>query len=272
MDLTKSRNIRNDHDKVIEFLFPTNYTSKSQKAHFSLKDGADLKRADDNGFFQLSFAPIVPKRSSRKIRFFEGVPTIATGQGLHWVNRSKLAKNGKGLENTLATLLLEHAFLNLQRNPNIYLAISVSAHCLADPTWLETFKSLAARQKVDLGRLTLNFLESSLLELPDLVGVFLREYAGSKIRFGICDFGSSFCSLRDLKVLPFDQVTLAPALLQNPTANQRSEILLRSILELCQALDFETIASGVDNTTSYCLARKVGCDFLQGSFFGPLIV
>lgn len=271
MELTASQSHKSGHDKVIEFLFPTNFGSSSPKPKISFKDGAGIKCADDDGLFQLSFASIVPVRSSRSISVFEGVPTINTDQGLCWLNYSKLAKNGKNLENTLATLMVEHAFLNLKRNPNICLAISMSAHCLADPAWQETFKSLAVNQKNDAKRLTLNFSESSLLELPDLIGVFLREYASSKIRFGICDFGSSFCSLRDLKVLPFDQVTLAPSLLQNPTANQRVETLLLSICDFCQSLGFETIACGVDNTTSYSLAQKAGCDFLQGTFFGPLI-
>lgn len=97
----------------------------------------------------------------------------------------------------------------------------------------------------------------------------LRSY-GFKILMD--DFGSGYSSLNVLKDMTVDVLKIDMLFLSNDT-NSRSNIIIKSVIDMAKALNLETIAEGVETIEQVEFLTNSGCDSIQGYFYSkPLSV
>lgn len=258
-------------DNSVQYLLPTR-SMETSKVSMSFDDAlSDIDTADVSGNFFLSHIPITPRENPLKRLFFEGIPTLTSTEDKAFLDHKAIAHRQCPLGRKLDVIILEHAFLNLKQNQNIILSVNMSAKSIADPAWTKSFHSLAISNKNEARRLVVNFYEKTIFDIPEIVQVFLRDSCGSNIRFGICDFASGFCSLRNLKSLPIDIVIVDPILLQNSNLIGNGEALLKAISEFCRVLDFETVASGVNSEQAFVVAQRTGWEWLKGTYISSKV-
>ncbi|MGM9935327.1 EAL domain-containing response regulator [uncultured Clostridium sp.] len=80
------------------------------------------------------------------------------------------------------------------------------------------------------------------------------------------DFGSGYSSLNVLKDMPVDVLKIDMLFLSNDT-NSRSNIIIKSVIDMAKALNLETIAEGVETIEQVEFLRNSGCDSIQGYFY-----
>ncbi|SMY10099.1 Cyclic di-GMP phosphodiesterase Gmr [Flavimaricola marinus] len=144
-------------------------------------------------------------------------------------------------------------------------AVNVSAARLADPTFIHDIKSSG----VDAARLTVEILESVYLDrIGDVVRWTIDELEELGVTIALDDFGTGHASVRGLleikpAVLKIDRHFIQP-LVGDPTTRP----LVKSIIGIGKGLNMSVVAEGVESEEHAWLLSEMGCDYLQGFYFG----
>ena len=83
-------------------------------------------------------------------------------------------------------------------------------------------------------------------------------------RFALDDFGSGFSSLNYLKHLPVDFIKISGTFVQNLGADAFDEVMVRSIVQIADALQMQTVAESVEDRQVLRRIAELGVDFAQG--------
>ncbi|MEO1064883.1 MAG: EAL domain-containing protein [Actinomycetota bacterium] len=146
----------------------------------------------------------------------------------------------------------------------IGVAVNLSARDLADPGFpLEVSDSLA-RHGVDPSRLHLELTESMLLAEPEITIPALETLSRLGVRLAVDDFGTGYSSLSYLRRLPIDELKIDRSFVVDLTADERGEVVVRSIVDLGHALGLQVVAEGVEDHAVGEKLRELGCDLVQG--------
>ena len=80
------------------------------------------------------------------------------------------------------------------------------------------------------------------------------------------DFGSGYSSLNLLKDYDFDELKCDMLFLRSFT--ERSKEIMKSIIQMAKKLSIQTLAEGVESKEQYEFLREIGCEKVQGYYFG----
>ncbi len=118
------------------------------------------------------------------------------------------------------------------------------------------------------GQLKLEVTEGGVMENPtDSVRV-LRELKALGTRIVIDDFGTGYSSLACLHQFPLDCVKLDRSFIRQLETSNDYAAVIEAIVTLTRALDIELVAEGVETAAQWGVLRDMGCDLLQGYYFG----
>jgi len=87
------------------------------------------------------------------------------------------------------------------------------------------------------------------------------------VQISLDDFGTGYSSLQYLKNLPINQVKIDQSFIKNMHSNRSDIAIIKSILLLSEALDFDVIAEGVETKEHYEALKELGCKQFQGYYF-----
>jgi EAL domain-containing protein (putative c-di-GMP-specific phosphodiesterase class I) len=83
-------------------------------------------------------------------------------------------------------------------------------------------------------------------------------------RFALDDFGSGFSSLNYLKNLPAAFLKISGAFVQNVVDDALDEVMVRSIVQIADALGMQTVAESVEDRQTLQHVAELGVNFAQG--------
>ena len=79
------------------------------------------------------------------------------------------------------------------------------------------------------------------------------------------DFGSGYSSLNTLQNFRFDLAKIDMMFLRRQ--NERTPVILRSMVDMCKHLGIRTLAEGVETGEQFAFLRSIGCELAQGFYF-----
>ncbi len=82
------------------------------------------------------------------------------------------------------------------------------------------------------------------------------------------DFGSGFSSFAYLKELPADYIKLDGSFIQNLHRDPVDQTLVKSIIQVVQALGKKAVAEYVENAEILTILKTMGIDLVQGYHLG----
>jgi diguanylate cyclase (GGDEF)-like protein/PAS domain S-box-containing protein len=88
--------------------------------------------------------------------------------------------------------------------------------------------------------------------------------AGAKLT--IDDFGTGYASLGYIKNLPVDALKIDQMFIADMGTNKDDYLLVKAILSICDALELNCIAEGVENAGQLSMLKQLGCDKYQGYY------
>jgi EAL domain-containing protein (putative c-di-GMP-specific phosphodiesterase class I) len=115
--------------------------------------------------------------------------------------------------------------------------------------------------------LTLELLESSVIDDLELARVRLTELKALGLRIAVDDFGTGFSSLSHLRTLPIDVLKIDRSFISAIDTSPQASTLVQSLIQLGAALGMETVAEGIDNTEQLRHLRDEECLQGQGYLF-----
>jgi EAL domain-containing protein (putative c-di-GMP-specific phosphodiesterase class I) len=120
------------------------------------------------------------------------------------------------------------------------------------------------RHNLDGRHLVFEITEQAAVRQLDRARAVIERLGEFGCRFALDDFGSGFSSLTYLKSLPAAFIKISGAFVQNMMADALDEVLVRSIVQIANALGRQTIAESVEDRQTLQRIAELGVDFAQG--------
>lgn len=181
-----------------------------------------------------------------------------------------------GLIQPLTHWVISHAFSQhkkvLAAGYDLTLSINLSTLNLWQDYLLEDIAHQLDAYDIPANCLILEVTETVFLKKPELSLEFLHCITALGIRVALDDFGTGFSSLAYLKKMPVSELKIDRAFIQELCYNHEDQVIVKSIISMCQGLGIEVVAEGVEDEETQLKLESMGCDRLQGYFLAkPLL-
>ncbi|MBQ8821883.1 MAG: EAL domain-containing protein [Lachnospiraceae bacterium] len=154
-----------------------------------------------------------------------------------------------------------------QGNEDTYISVNISPEDFYFMNIYKEFTGLVEKYDINPRNLKLEITESAIMvNLPRQLELIkmLRE---ASFIVEMDDFGSGYSSLNMLKEIQVDVLKLDMAFLKRSENEDRSKIILQTIIEMSKQLDMPVIMEGVETQEQVDFLTSIGCDMFQGFFF-----
>jgi diguanylate cyclase (GGDEF)-like protein len=147
-------------------------------------------------------------------------------------------------------------------------AVNVSARSLDDNVLVGQVAAMLTASGIESRWLTLEITESSVMEDHSRSLEVLRELRMLGVRLSIDDFGTGYSSLHQLRGLPVHEVKIDRSFVEAVDSDEADRAVVRAVVELCESLNLETVAEGVERASQAIALETLEVDQVQGYFHG----
>ncbi|WP_052074756.1 EAL domain-containing protein [Shewanella mangrovi] len=151
---------------------------------------------------------------------------------------------------------------------DIQVAVNVSARQFTHVNFVSELLMTLSLTGADPTRLKIELTESAILQDINAAREKILRLKAAGIRFSLDDFGTGYSSLSYLKQLPVDQLKIDRSFVQDITEDESDAAIVQAILAICDSLNIEAIAEGVETQAQLQFLLKHGCRRFQGFLFG----
>ncbi len=150
----------------------------------------------------------------------------------------------------------------------IGMAVNVSGRQLKDDQLLEDVREALQTTGLPPHALTLEITETAVMSDSALAGERLGRLKDLDVRIAIDDFGTGYSSMAYLRQLPADILKIDRSFIAGMTTSKDAAVLVHTVLALCQALELETVAEGIEDAAQLRALQSEHCDQGQGYLLG----
>ena len=151
------------------------------------------------------------------------------------------------------------------------LAVNISERQLSHERFVESVRGILRDQNFDAGlteKLEFEITESMLMKNIEHAVAVIRELNGMGIQFSMDDFGTGYSSLNYLKMLPLDCVKVDQSFVRDMLVDQSDAAIVEMVIALAKAMQLIVVAEGVETYEQHKLLVGLGCDQMQGYYYG----
>jgi len=153
----------------------------------------------------------------------------------------------------------------------ITVSVNLSTGEIHRDNLIEDVGALLADTGLPKGALKLEITESDIMRDPERAAVILRQLREVGAGLALDDFGTGFSSLSYLTRLPFDTLKIDRYFVRTMAANEGSDKIVRSVINLGRDLSLEVVAEGVENAQMARRLLEIGCHYGQGYGYAPAL-
>ncbi|MBD5772489.1 putative bifunctional diguanylate cyclase/phosphodiesterase [Marinomonas colpomeniae] len=173
-----------------------------------------------------------------------------------------------GLIIPLGIWVLEQACFEAKKWPSdLYVAVNVSYIQIERTDFLAEVKSVLHNTQLPPHRLEIEITESVLMTDQTPAFQFLMGLKEMGVKIALDDFGTGFSSLSYLQNLPLDKIKIDQSFINLSDTDDKTCAIIRSITQLADALELETIAEGIEREGQYKLLSDLGVKSGQGYLY-----
>jgi diguanylate cyclase (GGDEF)-like protein/PAS domain S-box-containing protein len=144
-------------------------------------------------------------------------------------------------------------------------SVNVSARQLQREDFVQKLRgALAQHPTVPPALLTLEVLETSVLEDLSRTAGIMADCAELGVSFALDDFGTGYSSLTYLKHLPVTLIKIDQSFVHNMLADADDLSILQGVISLARAFKREVIAEGMETPEHGTRLLQLGCELAQG--------
>ena len=241
----------------------------SQPGYFDPVLESDLRTALDAGRFRIHWQPIVACASGDLLGFEALIRWDRPGFGPTPPGEFVPVVERLGLFRKLDTWVLRQACAAAARWPShLRAAVNISACWFDGPGLAATVAAALETSGLDPARLDLEVSEGVVIHRKRAAGAELARIKGLGVRLSLDDFGTGYASLSYLQDMPFDKLKLDQSFVSSLGQCRRTEIIVRSVLQLAASLGMTICAEGVERQDQLAILQAYGCDEAQGFLIG----
>lgn len=151
------------------------------------------------------------------------------------------------------------------------LSVNLSARQFADRTLVKQIKQVLELNKLPPHQLEIELTESMLMQDTEYTQSILRSLKDLGLKLAIDDFGTGYSSLAYLKQFSIDTLKIDKQFIDQLTTSEKDAAIATSIIQLAHNLGLQVIAEGVETEEQVRKLKDLGCDMVQGYYFGKPI-
>jgi diguanylate cyclase (GGDEF)-like protein/PAS domain S-box-containing protein len=237
----------------------------------------DLRRAVRDGDFTVHYQPLVDLKSKAVLGLEALVrwdhPTLGQIPPVDFI---PLAEE-TGLIIQIGRFVLEEACRQRQawvaEHPEydqLYISVNLSTRQFKPAGQIvQDVREATERTGVDPRMLVLEVTESILMGDRESITRDLQALRALGTRIAIDDFGTGYSALSYLREFPIDSVKMDRSFVNDLACGTGDAALVRSVLELGEALDMQIIAEGIEDENQLTSLSDLRCSVGQGFYFAP---
>jgi diguanylate cyclase (GGDEF)-like protein len=146
-------------------------------------------------------------------------------------------------------------------------AINVSVRDLHTGEIVDRLADRLRHHGVSPDNVQLEITEGALMADPNRVLATLRRLERLGVALSLDDFGTGYSSMQHLRRLPLSEVKIDRSFVLGMTSDPDDEAIVRSIVNLAEALGLRVVAEGVENEGTWRLLADAGCHAAQGWYY-----
>ncbi len=250
------------------------YQSGSASYHARILDiEHKLKSAIESGLIQPHYQPIIDAGSGNIV----GVESLARWHDdkLGWVGPDEFIPlaEATNLIGVLGLKVLEHAIeaaarLSKLMSLPLYFSVNVSPQQLVESEFAQNVIDLLERYQVPPEQLKLEVTESLFIGGDLQAQEVLTYLRVNGVQIALDDFGTGYSALAVLRDQCIDILKIDRCFVQDLSDNRIDQELVRQIVQMAHMMELKVIAEGVECQQHADYLTEVGCDMLQGYYFG----
>lgn len=229
---------------------------------------AMVRQALSRGDARLAFQPIV-RSDGRGVAFFEGLIRILDETGRVIPARDFMgAVEDTDIGRQIDCVALAIGLQALKDNPALRLSINMSARSVGYPKWMETLRVNLRDHPSVVERLILEITESSVMQMPEIVAIFMEDLQDKGITFALDDFGAGYTAFRHFKTFCFDILKIDGQFTRNVSEDPDNQVLTEALVSLARHFDMLVVSESVETAAEAQWLTSIGVDCLQGYYYG----
>lgn len=228
-----------------------------------------VRRAVECRDVVMAFQPVVQAARPERPAFYEGLIRVLDQTGRVIPAKDFIpALEATELGRQIDCLALEMGLQALSEDHALRLSVNMSARSIGYPAWMKTLNRGLARDDTVAERLILEITETSAMQMPELVTVFMQDQQARGISFALDDFGAGYTSFRYLREFYFDILKIDGQFIRGIASNPDNQVLAEALLSVARHFDMFTVAELVETEEDAAYLTSLGVDCLQGYYFG----
>jgi len=175
----------------------------------------------------------------------------------------------RGFIDALAEMLLRKAAQAALSWPkDLFLSFNLSSSQLTDMSTSSRLLTIVNQVGLDPRRLELEITETAVMADADVAKKIVADFRAAGVRVSLDDFGTGQSSLGRLRDFTFDKVKIDRAFVSGISADRASEHIVKAIVSMCEGLELEVVAEGIEHPSEALKLKSLGCGMGQGFFYG----
>jgi EAL domain-containing protein (putative c-di-GMP-specific phosphodiesterase class I) len=147
--------------------------------------------------------------------------------------------------------------------------VNVSPEQLLEPDFHEDVVRVLAATGLRPERLEIEVTESIFLRDASVARNALEQVMALGCSVALDDFGTGYSSLGYLRKLKFSTIKIDRTFVQGAAQGSAESLaIINAVVAMARSLKMTTTAEGVETDEEANLIRKLGCDKIQGFYFG----
>jgi diguanylate cyclase (GGDEF)-like protein/PAS domain S-box-containing protein len=142
--------------------------------------------------------------------------------------------------------------------------VNVSGRQIEREQFPSEVAELARRSELQPGTLAIEVTESVLIDETGASVSVLESVRKHGLRLLLDDFGTGYSSLSYLRRFPLDGVKVDRSFTDGLGEDPGDLAIMRAIVQMCDALELDVVAEGVESSTQLQQLRDLGCQNAQG--------
>ena len=169
------------------------------------------------------------------------------------------------IEHTLQALAPHAGAL---RALGVTFAINVTGPSLSEPEFADFVRAELERRAIAGALLVFEFTETAAVRNIVATQRFIASMVDIGARVALDDFGTGLSSLVHLKELAVQQIKIDGQFIRDILTDNRSEALVRALVQIAEQLGLETVAEFVEAEDVAARLRQLGVRYAQGNLYG----
>ncbi|MBB3998193.1 putative bifunctional diguanylate cyclase/phosphodiesterase [Aureimonas pseudogalii] len=244
--------------------------SMDEEAHRRRMIEGLIRTAIDCDGFELFYQPIVCGKSRRPIGF-EALIRLPDGKG-NYISPGDFIPfaEARGYIKAIGSWVIRQAARQLADLPeDLFISVNLSAVQFRDGDLVDIVRGAIEQAGIDGRRLEIEVVESLLLERSDAILDQLSQLKGLGVSIAMDDFGTGYSSLGYLWRFPFDKLKIDQSfMLAFGEGEANVSQIIETIISLGHHMNMKVTVEGVETFEQVSALSLMGCDQLQGYYFG----